>query len=179
MAEFEIEAVIGVYRHVLEHELGYGRLGVAEENLPARIRGNLLMALANSRGGLVLSAGNKSEYSVGYSTLYGDMVGGVAVINDVPKTLAPRLAGWLNETRGGVIPQTVLDRPGSAKLAPDQRDTDTPRPTTLSTRSSGATSSATRPWPRSWRPGTTTRRWRPWSLWSTGSGTSAARRRRA
>jgi NAD+ synthase (glutamine-hydrolysing) len=123
--EFEIDAVIGVYRHVLEHELGYGRLGVAEENLQARIRGNLLMALSNSRGGLVLSTGNKSEYSVGYSTLYGDMAGGFAVIKDVPKTLVYRLARWLNETRGGVIPQTVLDRPASAELAPDQRDTDT------------------------------------------------------
>jgi NAD+ synthase (glutamine-hydrolysing) len=123
--EFGIDAVIGVYRHVLERELGLGNLGVAEENLQARIRGNLLMALSNSRGGLVLSTGNKSELSVGYSTLYGDMAGGFAVIKDVPKTLVFRLARWLNETRGEVIPASVLDRPPSAELAAGQRDTDT------------------------------------------------------
>jgi len=123
--EFGIDAVIGVYRHVLERELGLGNLGVAEENLQARIRGNLLMALSNSRGGLVLSTGNKSEYSVGYSTLYGDMAGGFAVIKDVPKTLVFRLARWLNATRGEVIPASVIDRPPSAELAAGQRDTDT------------------------------------------------------
>jgi NAD+ synthase (glutamine-hydrolysing) len=123
--ELGIDAVIGVYRHVLERELGLGSLGVAEENLQARIRGNLLMALSNSRGGLVLSTGNKSELSVGYSTLYGDMAGGFAVIKDVPKTLVFRLARWLNATRGGVIPASVLDRPPSAELAAGQRDTDT------------------------------------------------------
>jgi NAD+ synthase (glutamine-hydrolysing) len=123
--EFPIDAVIGVYRHVLERELGFGNLGVAEENLQARIRGNLLMALSNSRGGLVLSTGNKSELSVGYSTLYGDMAGGFAVIRDVPKTLVFRLARWLNATRGEVIPASVLDRAPSAELAAGQRDTDT------------------------------------------------------
>ncbi len=116
--------MIGVYRHVLERELGLGNLGVAEENLQARIRGNLLMALSNSRGGLVLSTGNKSELGVGYSTLYGDMAGGFAVIKDVPKTLVFRLARWLNATRGEVIPASVLDRPPSAELAAGQRDTD-------------------------------------------------------
>jgi NAD+ synthase (glutamine-hydrolysing) len=123
--EFPIDAVIGVYRHVLERELGFGNLGVAEENLQARIRGNLLMALSNSRGGLVLSTGNKSELSVGYSTLYGDMAGGFAVIKDVPKTLVFRLARWLNTARGEVIPASVLDRAPSAELAAGQRDTDT------------------------------------------------------
>ena len=123
--ELPIDAVIGVYRHVLERELGLGNLGVAEENLQARIRGNLLMALSNSRGGLVLSTGNKSEYSVGYSTLYGDMAGGYAVIKDVPKTLVFRLARWLNATRGEVIPASIIERPPSAELAPNQRDTDT------------------------------------------------------
>jgi NAD+ synthase (glutamine-hydrolysing) len=123
--ELPIDAVIGVYRHVLERELGLGNLGVAEENLQARIRGNLLMALSNSRGGLVLSTGNKSEYSVGYSTLYGDMAGGYAVIKDVPKTLVFRLARWLTATRGELIPASIIERPPSAELAPDQRDTDT------------------------------------------------------
>jgi NAD+ synthase (glutamine-hydrolysing) len=125
MIELPIDAAIGVYRHVLERELGYGNLGVAEENLQARIRGNLLMALSNSRGGLVLSTGNKSELSVGYSTLYGDMAGGYAVIKDVPKTLVFTLARWLNSTRGDVIPASIIDRPPSAELAARQRDTDT------------------------------------------------------
>ena len=99
--------------------------GVAEENLQARIRGNLLMALSNKRGGLVLATGNKSEFAVGYSTLYGDMAGGFAPIKDVPKTLVYELARWRN-ARGGEppIPQRVLDKPPSAELRPDQKDTD-------------------------------------------------------
>jgi NAD+ synthase (glutamine-hydrolysing) len=99
--------------------------GVAEENLQARIRGNLLMALSNKRGGLVLATGNKSEFAVGYSTLYGDMAGGFAPIKDVPKTLVYELARWRN-ARGGdpPIPQRVLDKPPSAELRPNQKDTD-------------------------------------------------------
>ncbi len=99
--------------------------GVAEENLQARVRGTLLMALSNKFGWLVLSTGNKSETSVGYCTLYGDMAGGFAVLKDVPKTLVYRLARWRNaEARGPWIPEATLTKEPSAELRPDQRDTD-------------------------------------------------------
>jgi NAD+ synthase (glutamine-hydrolysing) len=103
---------------------------LTEENLQARIRGNLLMALSNRFGWLVLTTGNKSEMSVGYSTLYGDLAGGLAVIKDVPKTLVYRLAGWRNSAGGadagapGPIPLSVIERAPSAELRPDQRDED-------------------------------------------------------
>jgi NAD+ synthase (glutamine-hydrolysing) len=96
---------------------------VTEENLQARIRGNLLMALSNKFGWLVLTTGNKSEMSVGYATLYGDMAGGFAVIKDVPKTLVYELARWRNR-EGATIPERVLTRPPTAELRPDQKDTD-------------------------------------------------------
>ena len=94
-----------------------------EENLQARCRGTLLMALSNKTGSLVLTTGNKSEMAVGYATLYGDMSGGFDVLKDVPKTLVFRLAEYRN-TLGAVIPQRVIDRPPSAELAPDQKDED-------------------------------------------------------
>ncbi|MGH2348612.1 MAG: NAD+ synthase [bacterium] len=96
---------------------------VAEENVQARIRGTLLMALSNKFGWLLLATGNKSEYSCGYATLYGDMAGGFAVIKDVLKTLVYDLARWRN-TRGEVIPARVLERAPTAELRPGQRDTD-------------------------------------------------------
>lgn len=95
-----------------------------EENIQARCRGILLMALSNKQGRMVLTTGNKSEMSVGYATLYGDMAGGFAPIKDVPKTLVYRLAEYRNNV-APVIPQRVLERPPSAELAPDQRDEDT------------------------------------------------------
>jgi NAD+ synthase (glutamine-hydrolysing) len=104
------------------------RPDITEENLQARIRGNLLMALSNKFGSLVLTTGNKSEMSVGYATLYGDMAGGFAVIKDVPKTLVYELSRWRNRQGGegaGVIPKRVLDRAPTAELAPDQKDEDT------------------------------------------------------
>lgn len=94
-----------------------------EENIQARCRGVVLMALSNKYGHMVLTTGNKSEMAVGYATLYGDMAGGFAVIKDVPKTLVYGLAR-LRNTRGAVIPQRVIERPPSAELAPDQRDED-------------------------------------------------------
>jgi NAD+ synthase (glutamine-hydrolysing) len=99
---------------------------VAEENIQARIRGTLLMALSNKFGWLVLTTGNKSEIAVGYSTLYGDMAGGFAVIKDVPKTLVYEVSRLVN-TRAGraVIPESVFDRAPSAELRPDQTDQDT------------------------------------------------------
>ncbi len=99
--------------------------GIAEENLQSRIRGNLIMALSNKLGWLVLTTGNKSELATGYATLYGDMSGGFAVIKDVPKTMVYELARFRNERGpGDVIPETVLDKPPSAELRPNQRDDD-------------------------------------------------------
>ena len=97
---------------------------VAEENLQARLRGNVLMALSNKFDGLVLTTGNKSELAVGYCTIYGDMCGGLAVISDVPKTLAYRLADVGNRRHPGAIPRSVLTKPPSAELRPDQKDSD-------------------------------------------------------
>jgi NAD+ synthase/NAD+ synthase (glutamine-hydrolysing) len=98
---------------------------VTEENIQARIRGNLLMALSNKRCALLLTTGNKSELSVGYCTLYGDMSGGLAVIADVPKTMVYRVAQWLNDSSPRqVIPQTIFDKAPSAELRPNQTDQD-------------------------------------------------------
>jgi NAD+ synthase (glutamine-hydrolysing) len=98
---------------------------LAEENVQARIRGNVLMTISNKFGWMVLTTGNKSEMATGYATLYGDMAGGFAVIKDVPKTLVYALCRDLNERQGReIIPQTVLDKPPSAELAPDQLDSD-------------------------------------------------------
>ncbi|WP_071872911.1 NAD+ synthase [Atopomonas hussainii] len=101
---------------------GLGR-DTTEENLQARCRGTLLMAISNKKGYLVLTTGNKSEMAVGYATLYGDMAGGFDVLKDVPKTLVFRLCEYRNSL-GAVIPQRVIDRPPSAELSPDQKDED-------------------------------------------------------
>lgn len=98
--------------------------GLAEENLQARIRGNLIMALSNEFGWIVLTTGNKSEMAMGYCTIYGDMAGGFAVIKDVPKTLVFDLCRWRNERGGVVIPPRIITRPPSAELRADQKDTD-------------------------------------------------------
>jgi NAD+ synthetase len=100
-----------------------GAPGITEQNIQARIRGTMLMALSNRDGALVLSTGNKSELAVGYCTLYGDMNGGLAVISDVPKTMVYDLAHCINSA-AGVIPQRVIDKAPSAELAPDQADED-------------------------------------------------------
>lgn len=100
--------------------------GTAEENIQARIRGNILMALSNKFGWLVLTTGNKSEMACGYATLYGDMAGGFAVIKDVPKTMVYELARLKNKKAGkNIIPEEVLHKPPSAELRPNQKDTDT------------------------------------------------------
>jgi len=96
---------------------------VTEENIQSRSRGMILMSLSNKFGALVLSTGNKSEVAAGYCTLYGDMVGGLAVISDVPKTLVYRLAAYVN-SRGQVIPHASIEKPPSAELRPDQKDSD-------------------------------------------------------
>jgi NAD+ synthase/NAD+ synthase (glutamine-hydrolysing) len=124
--EFDILPISGVwnnYREVLSHEFKGLPEDVAEENLQARIRGNLLMALSNKFGSLVLSTGNKSELAVGYCTLYGDMAGGLAVISDVPKTMVYELAKFVNRSRE-VIPIATLTKPPSAELRLNQTDRD-------------------------------------------------------
>jgi NAD+ synthase (glutamine-hydrolysing) len=98
--------------------------GLAEENLQARIRGTMLMALSNKFGHLVLTTGNKSEMATGYSTLYGDMAGGFAVLKDVPKTLVYELAAWRNSYGLAAIPDRVFTKPPSAELRPGQTDQD-------------------------------------------------------
>jgi NAD+ synthase (glutamine-hydrolysing) len=124
-----IEEVVDAYRTALIDVFVGTDEGVAEENLQARIRGNLLMALSNKFGSIVLATGNKSEYAVGYATLYGDMSGGFAPIKDVPKTLVYELCGWRNgraSDRGETppIPDSVIRKPPSAELRPGQLDTD-------------------------------------------------------
>jgi NAD+ synthase (glutamine-hydrolysing) len=128
--ELPIAATMQSYLETLRGEFNGRASDLTEENLQARIRGNLLMALSNKFGWLVLTTGNKSEMSVGYTTLYGDLAGGFAVIKDVPKTLVYRLCEWRNSpvasARGPAapIPRSIIERPPSAELRPDQRDED-------------------------------------------------------
>jgi NAD+ synthase (glutamine-hydrolysing) len=123
--EIPIEPVVLAFHDALAPEIEGGTAGLAAENLQARVRGVVLMALSNAYGWLVVSTGNKSELAVGYSTLYGDMVGGFALLKDVFKTDVYRLAEHLNERAGrDVIPRTTLERAPSAELRPDQRDSD-------------------------------------------------------
>jgi NAD+ synthase (glutamine-hydrolysing) len=122
--EIPIEAVVDSFRRELEGPTG-GLQGLADENLQARVRGVVLMALSNTYGWLVVSTGNKSELAVGYSTLYGDMVGGFALLKDVFKTDVFRLARYLDERAGReLIPATTIGRAPSAELRSDQRDED-------------------------------------------------------
>ncbi|WP_273806543.1 MULTISPECIES: NAD+ synthase [unclassified Pseudomonas] len=118
-----IAPMVEAFQETLAGEFaGLGR-DTTEENLQARCRGTLLMAISNKKGYLVLTTGNKSEMAVGYATLYGDMAGGFDVLKDVPKTLVFRLCRYRNRA-GEVIPQRVIDRPPSAELSPDQKDED-------------------------------------------------------
>jgi len=123
--EIPIEEPMRAYSDALASSFAGSEPGLAEENIQARIRGNLVMALSNKFGWLVLTTGNKSELSVGYATLYGDMAGGFAVIKDVPKTLVYALVEDRNRRAGReLVPASVLERPPSAELRPDQRDED-------------------------------------------------------
>lgn len=120
-----ITATFNSYRRALARPFKGHRPDTTEENLQARIRGNLLMAYSNKFGHLVLTTGNKSEMSVGYATLYGDMAGGFAVIKDVPKTMVYELSHLRNQTgEAPVIPKRILDRAPTAELRPDQKDED-------------------------------------------------------
>jgi NAD+ synthase (glutamine-hydrolysing) len=123
--EVRIEEIMDAYARALEQRFAGTEPGVAEENIQARIRGNIVMALSNKFGWLALTTGNKSEMSVGYATLYGDMAGGFAVIKDVPKTLVYELVRHRNEVAGReLVPASVIDRPPTAELRPGQRDSD-------------------------------------------------------
>ncbi|NEO83295.1 MAG: NAD+ synthase [Spirulina sp. SIO3F2] len=119
----QIQPAMAAFDQMLLPLFSGTEFGVAEENLQSRIRGNLLMAVANKFGHLLLSTGNKSEMAVGYCTLYGDMNGGLAVIADLPKTQVFALCRWLNRDQA-VIPDNILTKPPSAELKPDQVDQD-------------------------------------------------------
>ncbi|MBX7158760.1 MAG: NAD+ synthase [Acidimicrobiia bacterium] len=120
-----ISAVFRSYLDTLDPLFAGTEHGVAEENLQARIRGTLLMAFSNKFGSILLSTGNKSEMAVGYSTLYGDLAGGYAVLKDVPKTLVYELSRWRNEVAGtDLVPESTISKPPSAELRPDQLDSD-------------------------------------------------------
>jgi NAD+ synthase (glutamine-hydrolysing) len=121
-----IEKVFKAYLDTLAGAFKGTEPDVTEENIQARIRGNMLMALSNKFGWLVLTTGNKSEMATGYTTLYGDMAGGFAVIKDVPKTMVYKLAGYRNQLSDSeLIPAAIIDKPPSAELKPEQKDTDT------------------------------------------------------
>jgi NAD+ synthase (glutamine-hydrolysing) len=122
--ELPIDAIHQGFIDTLRTEFGADPHGTAGENIQARARGTLLMAISNEKGLMVLATGNKSEMSMGYATLYGDMVGGYSALKDVPKTLVYRLAEFINRD-GEVLPRRIIDRPPSAELAPDQKDSDT------------------------------------------------------
>jgi NAD+ synthase (glutamine-hydrolysing) len=120
-----ISDILSSYMELLAEPFGPGEPGIEKENLQARIRGNILMALSNRFGWIVLTTGNKSETAVGYCTLYGDMAGGFAVIKDVPKTIVYKLSDYVNTKEGReIIPQSTIDRPPTAELRPDQKDED-------------------------------------------------------
>src|SRR5436853_6040195 len=119
-----ITAIFDAYRQALKMAFAGREEDVTEENLQSRIRGGLLMAMSNKFCALVLSTGNKSELGVGYCTLYGDMVGGLGVIADVPKTMVYRLSHYVNSRRP-VVPKSTLEKPPSAELRPNQTDQDT------------------------------------------------------
>jgi NAD+ synthase/NAD+ synthase (glutamine-hydrolysing) len=118
-----ISGIMGMYQEALAEAFCGFPPGVAEENIQSRIRGNLLMALSNKYGSLLLTTGNKSEISVGYCTLYGDMNGGLAVIADLPKMMVYRVARWRNRSQAD-IPEAIFTKPPSAELRPGQTDQD-------------------------------------------------------
>lgn len=118
-----IKQAFNAFLEMLQQEFSGWERDVTEENIQARCRGIILMAISNKKGRILLTTGNKSEMSVGYATLYGDMAGGFAPIKDVPKLLVYRLAEYVNRERE-IIPRRVIERPPSAELAPDQKDSD-------------------------------------------------------
>ncbi len=125
MVTVSIDELFEEYKETLSSLFRYPDSGLTEENLQARIRGNILMAFSNKHGYLVLSTSNKSEAAVGYTTLYGDMVGGFSVLKDIPKTLVYEICNHLNRSRGReIIAQEIIDRPPTAELKDNQLDSD-------------------------------------------------------
>jgi NAD+ synthase (glutamine-hydrolysing) len=122
-SEMSIKPMVDAYAASLADAFKGRKMDAAEENIQARVRGTLLMALSNKFGAMVVTTGNKSEMAVGYSTLYGDMAGGYAILKDVAKTLVYKLCHWRNQ-QSRVIPERVITRPPSAELRPDQKDQD-------------------------------------------------------
>ena len=121
-----IENIFSTFLESLKPQLSQSDWGVTEENLQSRIRGNIMMALSNKFGGLVLTTGNKSEMATGYATIYGDMAGSFAVIKDVSKTLVYKLSEHRNKSEDTfIIPQNVILKAPSAELSPNQKDSDT------------------------------------------------------
>jgi NAD+ synthetase len=123
---FHVTPIAGIYEpyeHAFNDLFGTAVFDTTNENVQARIRGNILMAWSNRTGAMVVSTGNKSELAVGYCTLYGDMCGGLALIGDVYKTMVYRIARWLNRERE-VIPLSTIEKPPSAELRPNQTDQD-------------------------------------------------------
>jgi NAD+ synthase (glutamine-hydrolysing) len=123
MLQVPIARPYAAYLAIFDETFGPSEMGLAEENLQARIRGNILMAISNRYGHLVLATGNKSEMACGYATLYGDMAGGFALLKDVFKTEVYELAHYRNSV-SDVIPENVLTKPPSAELRPGQKDSD-------------------------------------------------------
>ncbi|MDD5774037.1 MAG: NAD+ synthase [bacterium] len=119
-----IKNIMGVFSDSLKEAFAGLSEDITEENVQSRIRGNLLMALSNKYGAMLLTTGNKSELAVGYCTIYGDMSGGLAVIADVPKIMIYNLANWINKTKNNLIPQAIIDKAPSAELRPNQTDQD-------------------------------------------------------
>ncbi|MBI2026838.1 MAG: NAD+ synthase [Deltaproteobacteria bacterium] len=124
MYTISIDELFKIYRKSLEPLFKDEPFNTTEENIQARIRGTLLMALSNKWGHLLLSTGNKSELAMGYCTLYGDMSGGLSILGDCPKTLVYALSKWRNSKKDKPIPQRIIDKPPSAELRPNQKDED-------------------------------------------------------
>lgn len=120
-----IQEAMKVFSKILRPAFKEYKPDISEENIQSRIRGNILMAISNKYGALLLTTGNKSELAVGYCTIYGDMSGGLAVIADVSKTMVYRIAKWLNQAKGKIIPQESINKVPSAELRPNQTDQDT------------------------------------------------------
>src|SRR5699024_5183545 len=125
--EIAINTIYEAHLNALKPLFKNSSFGTTQENLQARIRGVLLMAISNEQGGLVLNTENKSEVAVGYSTLYGDTIGALSVIGDLYKTEVYKLSHWLNEDyyRKEIIPRSILEKAPSAELSPGQKDADT------------------------------------------------------